>query len=168
MGKKPITQIANQIENGRPIPERWPEGEIVYIYKNKGDAGEFGNYRPICLTQIIYKIRPALIARKLTKIMHIVTSNNQYGYKKGFPRQIQYPSRTVHRTGRQQGESTINGHIKSIWRDQQTASIGDSLKKGPPEEMIRHIRRGHQGAKLAPKYRGMYGEAKDSNVGGLQ
>ena len=29
---------------------------IVYIYKNKGDAGGCGNYRPICITQIIYKI----------------------------------------------------------------------------------------------------------------
>ena len=42
-----------------------------------------GNYRPICLTQIIYKIWSGLIARKLTKIMHIITSNNQYEYNEG-------------------------------------------------------------------------------------
>ena len=49
----------------------------------KADAGECGNYRPICLTQIVYKIWSGLIARKLTKIMHIITRSNQYGYKEG-------------------------------------------------------------------------------------
>ena len=38
-------------------------------------------------------------------------------------------------------------------------------KKGIPEETIRHIRRGHHGTRLAPKYRGRYGEAKANNVG---
>ena len=32
---KPITKITNLIKYGRPIPERWTEGTIVYIYKNK-------------------------------------------------------------------------------------------------------------------------------------
>ena len=64
---KPITKIMNLIKNGNPIPEKWTEGTIVYIYKEKGDAGECENYRPICLAQIIYKIWSGLIARKLTK-----------------------------------------------------------------------------------------------------
>ena len=41
-------------------------------------------------------------------------------------------------------------------------------KKGLPEEMIRRIRRGHQGTKLAPKYRGRYGEHKRNNIGVCQ
>ena len=61
---------------------RW--NNSIHI-QNKGDAGECGNYRPICLTQIIYKIWSGLITRKLTKITHILTSNNQYGYKEGIP-----------------------------------------------------------------------------------
>ena len=73
----------NLIKAGKHIPEKWTEGTIVYIYKEKGDAGECKNYRPICLTQIIYKIWSGLIARKLTKIMHIVTTNNQFRYKEG-------------------------------------------------------------------------------------
>ena len=28
---KPITEITNLVKNGRPIPERWTEGTIVYI-----------------------------------------------------------------------------------------------------------------------------------------
>ena len=41
---KPITKIMNLIKNGRPIPEKWTEGTIVYIFKNKGDASECKNY----------------------------------------------------------------------------------------------------------------------------
>ena len=51
--------------------------------QNKGDSGKCGNNRPICLTQIIYKIWSGLIIRKLTEITHILTSNNQFGYKGG-------------------------------------------------------------------------------------
>ena len=53
------------------------------IHIHKCDAWGCRNYRPICLTQIIYKIWSGLITRKRTKIMHILTSNNQYGYKEG-------------------------------------------------------------------------------------
>ena len=41
-------------------------------------------------------------------------------------------------------------------------------KKGLPAEMIKHIRRGHQGTRLAPKYKGMYGTPKGKNVGAFQ
>ena len=34
-------------------------------------------------------------------------------------------------------------------------------KKGVPEEMIRQIRGGHLGTRLAPKYRGRYRETKE-------
>ena len=31
--------------------------------------------------------------------------------------------------------------------------------------MIRHIRRGREGARLAPKYKGRYGEPKENDIG---
>ena len=34
--------------------------------------------------------------------------------------------------------------------------------------MIRHIRRGHQGTTLAPKYKGKYGKASNNNIGVFQ
>ena len=49
---KPATRLANIVKR-ETVPERPTEGEVVYIYKNKGDAGECGNYIPICLTQIV-------------------------------------------------------------------------------------------------------------------
>ena len=63
---KPITKIMNLVKNGGPIRERWTDGTIVYIYKNRGGSGECGNSRPLFPTPIIYKIWSGLIARKLT------------------------------------------------------------------------------------------------------
>ena len=45
----PITRIVGAIKTGHTIPENWTNGTIVYIYKNRGETGECGNYRPICL-----------------------------------------------------------------------------------------------------------------------
>ena len=64
----PITKIANLIKTGQPIPKRWVGGTIVYIFKNKGDAGECKNYRLIFLTQIIYKIWSGLLTRNLPRL----------------------------------------------------------------------------------------------------
>ena len=41
-------------------------------------------------------------------------------------------------------------------------------KKGLPAEMIKRIRRGHQGTRLATKYRGRYGESEENNIGAFQ
>ena len=57
----------------------------VYINKNKGDSGERKSYRPTCLTQLVYNVWPGLVTRTLTKIMHILIVNNQFGYKQGAP-----------------------------------------------------------------------------------
>ena len=43
--------------------------------------------------------------------------------------------------------------------------MDNAIQKGVPEEMISRIRRGHQGARLAPKSRGRYGESKENNIG---
>ena len=80
---KPITKIANLIKNWTPAQEKWDEGAVVYIYKNKGGAGECKNYMPICITHITYKKWYGHITRKLTKIMHILTGNGQFGFKDG-------------------------------------------------------------------------------------
>ena len=41
-------------------------------------------------------------------------------------------------------------------------------KKGIPEEMIRRVRRGHTGTRLAPKYKGRYGKLNENNIGASQ
>ena len=69
------------IKEGDGIPEEWLEGELVHIYKIKGGREDCISYRPICLTLIIYIIRPQLIAHRLAKILRKITDRNQYGYR---------------------------------------------------------------------------------------
>ena len=78
---EPLTTMLNHIKNGAQLPKAWKNGAVVHIYKNKGDEKECDNYRPISLLEIVYKIWSNLVTKRLAQILHIVTSNNQYGYK---------------------------------------------------------------------------------------
>ena len=53
----------------------------MHIYKQKGAPEDCASYRPIFITQIIYKIWSQLIAQKLAKILHLIANKTQYGYK---------------------------------------------------------------------------------------
>ena len=72
----------NNIQAGQPLPENWTEGGIIHIHK-KRSKNLCTNYRPICLTQVIYKVWSRLLTNRLAKTLHLMTSNNQYGYKGG-------------------------------------------------------------------------------------
>jgi len=74
----PIANIMNHIQAGGEMPKEWVEGTIVHIYKNKGEIDDCAPYRPICLTQIIYKIWPQLLTTRLAKILHTITSQQQF------------------------------------------------------------------------------------------
>ena len=62
----------NYINEGAKLPTEWVDGSIVHIYENKGNPEDCNPYRPIRLTQIIYKLRSQLITQRLAKILHIV------------------------------------------------------------------------------------------------
>ena len=78
-----------------------------------------------------------------------------------------HKSRTVRRTDRQQRKVQM-GLSEASEAINRTRLWTTLYKKGLPEEMIRHIRRGHRWTKLSPKYRGSYGESKGNNVGVFQ
>ena len=61
-----ILQIMNNITHGKEIPGQWAEGAILHIDK-KGRTRECENYRPIFITQIIYKIWCKLQTNRLAK-----------------------------------------------------------------------------------------------------
>ena len=77
-----ILELMNNITAGQPMPENWKIGAITHIHK-KNSTQECANYRPICLTQIIYKIWFKLQTAGIARILHLLTSNNQFGYKNG-------------------------------------------------------------------------------------
>ena len=75
-------ELMNNTTAGQPMPDSWEIGAITHIRK-KNATQECTNYRTICLTQIIYKIWPKLQANRIARILHFLTSINQFGYKNG-------------------------------------------------------------------------------------
>ena len=166
MGRKTITRITNTIKARHAIPENWTRGAIVYIYKNKGGAWECGYYRPICLTQTIYKIWPWVITRKLTKIMQIPTRNNQFAYKEGISMiaAIVKVEKYIENASRD-AKILLMDLSKAVDTINRTLLRTTLYKKGIPIEMTNHIRQGHHGTKLPPKYKGRYGAPSPNNIG---
>ena len=54
---------------------------------------------------------------------------------------------------------------KAIGAINRTLLWATLYKKGLHGEMAKHIRRGHVGTRLAPKYKGKYGKLKENNIG---
>ena len=80
---EPIAKIATQIKDGQEIPENWTNGrnsvhiqELRWRKRMRGIQTNMPNANYIQdMVGTHYK--------KLTKIMHILTRNNQYGYRAG-------------------------------------------------------------------------------------
>ena len=59
-----ILKILNKWWNEEEIPEEQLRARIVLIFKNKGNSNDIDNYRPIALTNSMYKIFTAIIQKK--------------------------------------------------------------------------------------------------------
>jgi len=151
----------------KQLPKAWKNGAVVHIYKNKGDVEGCGNYRPVSLLQIAYKIRRNLITRRLEKILHIVTPINQYGYKENvstidaivkIEQYIEHNSTTqnILLTGLSKAFDTVNRTI--LWET--------LYEKGIPIQAILQIRRGHIETTLQEKHNKQYGEKNRQRHGG--
>ncbi|XP_053379986.1 uncharacterized protein LOC128548636 [Mercenaria mercenaria] len=79
-------KLFNIIFNNGIIPENWTIGVINPIYKNKGDATEPSNYRPITLLSCLGKLFTAVLNIRLQKFVTKYDLINEYqsGFRKGF------------------------------------------------------------------------------------
>ena len=74
-----IHEITNQINAGQTMPDTWGI-ERKRIFGKNITLG-CNNYRPLCLTQIIYKTWHKAQSSRIARILHSLTSNSQFGYK---------------------------------------------------------------------------------------
>ena len=68
------------------IPEKWVEGLIMPIYKNKGDPLNPENYRPITLLSCLGKLFTAVLNERLSNYLdeNIILLENQAGFRKNY------------------------------------------------------------------------------------
>ena len=80
------TKLFNIVLTTGIIPEKWVEGLIMPIYKNKGDPLDPENYRPITLLSCLGKLFTAVLNERLTKYLdeNIILLENQAGFRKHY------------------------------------------------------------------------------------
>ena len=86
MGKMGInfwTRLFNRLLKGERMSEDWRRSVLIPIYKNKGDAQCFGNYRKIKQMSHTMKVWERIIETRLRDRVEI--SKQQYGFKERKP-----------------------------------------------------------------------------------
>ena len=81
MGIKFLTGLFNKLLAGERMPEEWRRSVLIPIYKNKGDAQCYGNYRGIKLMSHTMKVWERIIEGRLRNSVEI--SKQQYGFMSG-------------------------------------------------------------------------------------
>ncbi|KAE9412994.1 hypothetical protein Angca_009391, partial [Angiostrongylus cantonensis] len=65
------------------VPSQWKTSKTVLLFK-KGDLHDIGNYRPICLLSVVYKLFTRVILNRVHRTLDEVKPCEQVGFRKGF------------------------------------------------------------------------------------
>lgn len=75
--KHDLLETVNEILMRNEFPVSMTQGVVTLMYKNKGDPLEIKSYRPLSLLNTDYKYLTSMIASRLEKVMHKLTSPDQ-------------------------------------------------------------------------------------------
>ncbi|KAE9413423.1 hypothetical protein Angca_007076, partial [Angiostrongylus cantonensis] len=65
------------------VPTQWKTSKTVLLFK-KGDLHDIGNYRPICLLSVVYKLFTRVILNRIDRTLDERQSCEQTWFRKGF------------------------------------------------------------------------------------
>ena len=77
-----LLQTYDQIRSNLTIQPGWLEAKVVTIFKEKGPDTHPGNYRPIALLNVVYKILAAMIQARLATTLDSDPRATQYGFRR--------------------------------------------------------------------------------------
>ncbi len=68
------------------LPDSWVLGQIMPIYKNKGDSTKPENYRPITILSCLGKLFTCILNNRFNCFLdsNSILSENQAGFRKGY------------------------------------------------------------------------------------
>ena len=65
------------------MPAYWKNSKISVLFK-KGDKQQPGNYRPICITPILYRLFSKVLLRRIHATLEAAQSKDQAGFRSSF------------------------------------------------------------------------------------
>ena len=77
-----LTYLFNTSLSTNTFPDEWKEATICPIFKNRGNAGDPSNYRPVSLLNAVGKVLDALVCQSLLKylLQYSLISCHQFGF----------------------------------------------------------------------------------------
>ena len=138
------------------LPRNWLQGIITFIFENK-DKYDINNYRPITITNIIYKIWATTITNRLKTYLNFLTSEVQAAYKdsRSTIDVLCLMNNTIkHENTNQLILFDLSKAFDTINRDMLWAIL---YERGLSTNLIKIIRMGHLGTNLEPKSNGCLG-----------
>ena len=81
---KIVTQCANEWRKTGKLPEEWRVSMMCMIFKS-GDQADLGNYRPICLQEVAYKVMTTIIMKRMDRALEGAKAwaEVQNGFRRG-------------------------------------------------------------------------------------
>ena len=79
-----LQQMYNQSAHSNDMPKEWAKGVTTFI-RTKNETDNLGNYRPLTLINIVYKIWASLMSTGLNPFPSLLTSGNHYARKSKRP-----------------------------------------------------------------------------------
>ena len=76
-----LVRVANDMLEGKKMPESWRKSDLIPIYKGKGDVRSCGNYRSIKLLEHGMKIVERIFEKRLRKVVDL--DEMQMGFRPG-------------------------------------------------------------------------------------
>ena len=139
-----LLQTYNQIRHNLTIPPGWLEAKVVTIFEGKGSDTHPGNYRPIALLNVVYKILAAMIQARLATSQDSDLRATQYGFRRH--KGTQHPLFVLRRA--MEWANLTNGPLKLLFLDwkqafdslDHTAMLTALRRFGVPDTELQLIR----------------------------
>nr|CDJ91750.1 RNA-directed DNA polymerase (reverse transcriptase) domain containing protein [Haemonchus contortus] len=140
------------------VPTSWKTSKTVLLYK-KGDPDDTGNFRPICLLSVIYKLFTRVILNRIGRVLDEGQPCEQAGFRRGFSTidHIHKLTRPVEVSREYKMPLCLTFiDLKKAFDTVETEAVIEALgNQGVPTEYIRMLRELHRNftTRISPFYK---------------